>query len=160
MIINSFVIGIAFTYQWQFKLVTTTSSCRIFFFISSQCSHITNTNPNISWMSAHCLQENTSFCTFMRLICICEVEVATEVKRTLFVEIPINSNQCQIRKCITVFSSDTGCAGIVGYAYKSMPAELFGGYEYNTKHSFFGSILSHLLCWIVWDGHSIGSSTD
>jgi len=28
--------------------------------------------------------------------------------------------------CITVFSSDTGCAGIVGYAYKSLLAELFG----------------------------------
>jgi len=32
----------------------------------------------------------------------------------------------QQRKCITAFSSGTGCAGIVGYAYKSLLAELFG----------------------------------
>ena len=32
----------------------------------------------------------------------------------------------QQRKCITAFSSGTGCAGIVGYAYKSLLAVLFG----------------------------------
>ena len=32
----------------------------------------------------------------------------------------------QQRKCITAFASGTGLAGIVGYAYKSLLAELFG----------------------------------
>ncbi len=32
----------------------------------------------------------------------------------------------QPRKCITAFASGTGLAGIVGYAYKSLLAELFG----------------------------------
>ena len=32
----------------------------------------------------------------------------------------------QHRKCITAFASGTGLAGIVGYAYKSLLAELFG----------------------------------